>query len=292
MPGMTGRGVAAETVDSVSSARARARLVDWLPPALSDRLRRYFGSLRFVGDYDAWADAMLACQGYAADSILERVERAATAVREGRAAFERDGVAFSKMQRAWPILANLLWIAQQRDGRLHVLDLGGSLGSSYQQSKSFLEPLRELQWSVVEQPHFVERGQLHFEDAVLRFFPDLVSARQAGRPDVALLSGVLPYVEDPYGMLDSVLEQELEYLLLDRTPLIEGERDRLMVQRLSGHLGDASYPAWFFSRTKFLRWFSGRYRLLEEFDSEDRVHVRARYQGFLFQRIGGRTHAG
>jgi putative methyltransferase (TIGR04325 family) len=272
-------------------AHARTSLARWLPPALAERARARFGSVRFLGDYGSWSAAAAACSGYADQRVLERVERAARAVHEGRAAFERDGVLFDEVQRAWPVLACLLWIASQRQGRLHVLDFGGSLGSSYRQHQSFLSALEELRWSVIEQPQFVAAGRRGFEDAILRFYPDLPSCMQAGRPNVVLLSSVLPYVEDPYSVLSAVLARDIDFVLIDRTPFLQGERDRLCVQRVSARLGRASYPAWFFSRTKFLRQFEGRYSLVEQFDGDDRANVRCRYQGFLFQRVEGSTDA-
>jgi len=262
------------------------RLARWLPPALLDGLRARFGSVRFSGDYASFGAAQAACAGYADERILGRVELAARAVEEGRAAFERDGVAFAEMERAWPVLASLLWMASQQQGRLHVLDFGGSLGSSYRQHRSFLGALSELRWSVVEQPHFVAAGRRRFEDAALRFYPDVPSCLAVARPDVVLLSSVLQYLEHPYSVLRSLLALELEFVLVDRTPFLAASRDRLTVQRVSRRMGAASYPAWFFSRTKFLREFEGRYSLVEVFDGADRANIRSRFEGFLFRRVG------
>ena len=276
------------------SARAglATRLREWAPPVLVHRLRQHFGSVRWTGDYGSWADAMAASQGYASEDILARVERATSAVREGRAAYERDGVAFDRVRHAWPVLASLLWIASLRGGRLHVLDFGGALGTSYRQHKAFLGGLGELHWSVVEQPHFVTCGRRGFEDDNLRFYEEVEAClREARRPDVALLSSVLPYLQAPYTTLDSLLALELEFLIVDRTPFIDGPRDRLTVQRVSRHLGDASYPAWFFSRQNFDRYLAGRYRVVEEFEGEDSANVRSRYRGLLLQRCPGRDRA-
>jgi putative methyltransferase (TIGR04325 family) len=264
----------------------RELAVRWLPPALVDALRARFGQLRFAGDYASWSEAMASCDGYAAGDILDRVAQAAQAVQEGRAAFERDGVTFSQVQHSWPVLASLLWIAALRGGRLHVLDFGGSLGGSYRQNRSYLASVSWLRWSVVEQANFVARGRAQFEDAQLCFHEDVDGCiAQSGLPDVLLLSSVLPYVEAPYAVLDVLLSRGVEFVIVDRTPLLDGARDRLTVQRVGERLGRASYPAWFFSRAKFLRAFEGKYRLREEFASSDHANIASRYQGFLFARI-------
>lgn len=257
----------------------------WLPPVLANSLRARIGAVRFAGDYASWSEALASCDGYAADDILARVTEAALAVEEGRATFERDGVTFTHVEHSWPLLASLLWIGA-RQGSLHVLDFGGSLGGSYRQNRDYLGCLSSLRWSVVEQPHFVARGRESFENAQLRFFEDVDGCiAQVGQPDVILLSSVLPYVEAPRLLLDALLDRGVEFVIIDRTPLLDGERDRLTVQRVSERLGRASYPAWFFSRTKFLRQFESKYRLREEFASLDHANIASRYQGFLFQRL-------
>lgn len=285
------RLVEPERADGRARNAAGALLRAWAPPALVERLRARFGSVRWSGDYRSWSEAMAACRGYAAEDILSRVKRAATAVKEGRAAHERDGVVSHVVAPVWPLVASLLWIASTRGGRLYVLDFGGSLGSSYQQHKGFLAGLGDLRWDVVEQPHFVECGRDHFADDVLRFHSDIDSCVRACHPDVALLSSVLPYVEAPYAVLDSLVAHRVEYLLLDRTPFIDGSRDRLTVQRVAPRLGAASYPAWFFSRKKLDRYFEGRYRLVEQFDGTDNANIRARFRGLLFQRLPGSARA-
>jgi putative methyltransferase (TIGR04325 family) len=252
-----------------------------LPPVLTETLRAHFGAVRFHGDYGSWSEALARCRGYDAQDILARVERASLAVARGEAAYERDGVTFQRVQRRWPVLACLLWIARQRGG-LHVLDLGGSLGGTFRELREYIADAR---WSVVEQPHFVVSGRAHFADAQLRFFETVDACIAAeGRPTVLLMSSVLPYVQDPYLVLEGLLRLGLDFALVDRTPTIAGERDRLTVQRVSRRLGGASYPAWFFARGKFLRAFEHAYRLREEFASLDRANIPSRYEGFLFER--------
>lgn len=228
---------------------------------------------------------MKECRGYSSNSILERVKTSSLAVKEGRAIFERDSVLFDHIEYSWPILAALLWIASQRNNRLHVLDFGGSLGSGYRQNRGFLGSLENLSWSVVEQPHFVECGKQQFEDEVLRFFPDVASCLRFGRPDVVLFSSVVQYLEKPYEVLEGVLGHGIDFLLFDRTPFIEASADKLCVQKVSGRIYTASYPAWFLSHDRFLKFFEDRYSILEEFENLDRANIHSRYLGQILQRI-------
>jgi putative methyltransferase (TIGR04325 family) len=264
-------------------AELRALAERYLPPALSERLRARFGALRFEGDYASWTDALAHCTGYDSPEILARVEHAARAVESGQAAYERDGVTFEHVERRWPVLACLQYVAR-REPALHVLDFGGSLGGSYREHRDLLGDVR---WSVVEQPHFVACGRARFANERLRFFESVQAClAELGQPHVLLLSSVLPYVPDPHRLLASLLAHPFAFVIVDRTPTRDGARDRLTVQRSAARLGGASYPAWFFARAKLLRGFEHTYRLREEFVSLDRANIPSRYEGFLFQRRG------
>lgn len=262
----------------------RSTLRTWLPPALEPVARSLFGDSRFEGDYPSFAAAAAQCEGYGADIILKRVRRAALAVKAGEAAYERDSVTFTEREYVWQVLASLLWVAAQRGSSLHVLDFGGSLGSSYYQHRPMLSRLRELRWSVVEQAGFVACGQREFADETLQFYGDIDAALERGRPDVVLLSGVAQYLERPYEFLERLVGYGFDFLIVDRTPLLESDRDRICVQRVSNRMYPAAYPAWFFGRERFLRTFAPAYRLVTEFSSADRANIPSEYRGFLFER--------
>ena len=68
------------------------------------------------------------------------------------------------------LLSGLLWIAVRNNGKLNVLDFGGSLGSSYFQNKFFLDNLTDVNWCIVEQPEFVRTGNEYFDDQKTSFF--------------------------------------------------------------------------------------------------------------------------
>ncbi len=249
-------------------------------------LKNAFGSVHFSGDYATWDDAKKQCEGYGAEVILERVAAAAAAVRDGKAAYERDSLLFYEQAYEWPMLACLLWAASRQQGELSVLDFGGSLGSTYYQHRKWFKSLTRLRWSIVEQEHFVRAGREHFQDEILRFYPDVEACLSAERPNVLFLSGVLQYLSEPLALLDGFLAKGFEAVLIDRTPLLEGSRSRITLQKVSARIYPATYPAWFFSRRELLEVFEGRYRLVEAFDAMDRANVPgSKYQGLLFERV-------
>jgi putative methyltransferase (TIGR04325 family) len=219
----------------------------------------------FRGDYATWQEARSASAGYDDPAILERVARATRQVAAGEAAFERDGVAFEREFVHAPLLAALRSAADARQGRLRVLDFGGSLGSACWQHRRALADLVELEWHVVEQPHYVAAGRREFAGEELRFHTEIAAATSAGAPDLVLASSVLQYVPDPWRTLDRLLEVAAPRLFLDRIPLLPAGPDRLTVEDVPPELGETSYPAWFLEERRLLAAVGRRYELVERF---------------------------
>jgi putative methyltransferase (TIGR04325 family) len=267
-------------------AELKKLLKEFMPPGLQ-RLRR---SNVFKGDYHTWSEAAAASVGYDADRILVKVCDAMLKVKNGEAAYERDSVLFDEVQYSWPLLSALLWIASCGGNRLCLVDFGGALGSSYFQNRIFLDHLEVLQWNIVEQCSFVECGNRHFADRVLSFHVSLEDCLRLHPCDTILLASVLPYIEQPHELLDKVIEVGFEYIIIDRTPLLMGgECDRLTVQQVPANIYPASYPAWFFNRSRLLGHFAGRYKKIAEFDAlSGSIRVGGTFafeKGFLFKKF-------
>ena len=59
--------------------------------------------------------------------ILGKVLEATLKVKNGEAVYERDLVLFDHIEFYWPVLSGLMWVAARNNGRLNVLDYGGTL---------------------------------------------------------------------------------------------------------------------------------------------------------------------
>lgn len=248
-------------------------------------LRLSFCRYGYSGDYSYWSEALASCSGYDAAIILEKVKESLLKVKAGQAVYERDSVLFDTIQYSWPLLAGLLRAASNNNNRLSVLDFGGSLGSSYYQNKDFLSVLDDLRWCIVEQKHFVECGKQYFEDENLRFYYDIPSCLAEGKINVVILSSVLPYIEKPYELIDTIVDYEIDCIIVDRTPiLLSGGSDRLTIQKVPPYIYKASYPAWFFNKAKFLKHFQRRYRIVAEFTSTDKVNIHSKFIGMIFDK--------
>lgn len=240
-----------------------------------------------LGPYPNWESARLNSSGYNSSTIIERVEAATAEVVAGNATFERDTVLFYSNQFSYPLLVALLRTAAVTGGSLSVMDFGGSLGSTYRQCKPLFDGLTYLHWSIVEQPNFVSLGRRKFQTDILRFHESIQASLEEKNPDAILFSSVLQYLDDPYSIVNEVLNSEAKSIIIDRTPVHDGSEDLFAVQKVPASIYDVSYPARIFQRGAFEASLSPKYRLIMEFDAIDANMTlgnhKVQFKGFLFE---------
>jgi putative methyltransferase (TIGR04325 family) len=249
-------------------------------------LRQQRGSIRFTGDYKSWEDAENVSTGYSTPEILEKTRSAVLKVIAGEAEFERDSVAFNRVRHEFPLLAGLLRSAAAWNGRLSVLDFGGSLGSTYFQSRKFLSIVEDLHWSVVDQPAQVACGQKDFSNDRLHFYRTIADCLSEQQPNVLLLSNVLQYLPKPYQFLEDVIAFKIPHIIMERTALSCTGRDRLTVQHVPALIYNASYPAWFLSEASLRTILEKKYELVCEYPAGESFHVadgKVVFKGFQYQ---------
>lgn len=260
----------------------------WLPPVLLQLYRRCRGaSLRFEGNYNSWSEAQAKASGYDVQLILDRVACAVNKVITGEAVCERDSVLFDTPQVPLQMLAGIFHAANTQEGRLNVLDFGGSLGSSYFQCRNFLTGL-SVSWHVVEQANFVERGREYFEVPPLKFFYTIEESAKVAKPDVILFSSVLQYLAEPYAILQSADDIGAQYIIIDRTPFANIGNDHLCIQHVPKAIYPASYPSWIFDELGFRKRLMKNFTLLADFDTDDGSYCVAgkdfKYRGMIWKR--------
>ncbi|MDA8905269.1 methyltransferase, TIGR04325 family [Candidatus Thioglobus sp.] len=236
-----------------------------IPPILLNILKNN-NKYGWRGNYSNWEEARNDAIGYDSDEILQAVKKSLLKVKNGEAIYERDSVIFDKIQYSWQLLAGLMFCSAKMGGTLKVLDFGGSLGSSYYQNKKFLDTLENVSWNIVEQKNFVDIGRLEFQDDKLKFYYSISDCIKSQNPNVLLLSSVLQYIENPYKLLDEILEYDFDFILLDRMIFSkENKGDMITVQNVNLK-GYSSIPSWLFSEDKLLSYFYNKYHLLEDYD--------------------------
>jgi len=256
-----------------------------VPPVLLNIINNYRNSkYGWKGNYTSWQAAQKDSTGYDSEKILQAVKTSLLKVKRGEAVYERDSVIFDEIQYSWPLLSGVL-LAAVKLGAVRVLDFGGSLGSTYYQNIKFLDQIENVSWNVVEQRNFVDSGKKEFEDERLKFFYTVGECVQKEQPNVLLLSSVLQYIEKPYELLDDLLENNFEYICIDRTPFNLDERDDITLQVVHPDIYDGSYPCWLFDRNSFMNYFiSNNYSVIESFNGADGGNVRCNFGGVIFRK--------
>jgi putative methyltransferase (TIGR04325 family) len=261
----------------------------WVPPAIVEMYRgRTQSGIYFKGSFPDWQSAAEQSEGYDSKRILELVAGATRQVISGEAAGERDSVLFETPPYPFPVIAALLRAAMENECRLTVLDFGGALGSSYHQCKNFLGKLEFLSWNIVEQPHYVLTGKAEFETDSLRFHESIRGACQEFQPDVVLASGVLQYVPDALGVVDSFISTGAEYVIIDRTPFSLSGSDIISTQLVPKAIGVSSYPLRLFNEELLKDRLLNKYDEIASFPALDGVigrgALKAAFKGFIFKK--------
>ncbi|MCK4816593.1 methyltransferase, TIGR04325 family, partial [bacterium] len=167
---------------------------------------------------------------------------------------------------------------------LNVIDFGGSLGSTYFQNREFLQALARIRWNIVEQSHFVKTGRKYFEDQRLKFYHDIESVLKETSPKTILFSSVIQYLENPYELLRKIKSHGFEYIIFDRTPFVQNGNDMLTVQIVPEEIYAASYPCWFFGKSKFYSFFCDKYKFITQFTSSDCANIPSSFEGCIFKK--------
>ena len=211
------------------------------------------------GNYKNWAEALQKAKGFDETFVIEQSKEALLKVKNGEAAYERDGVLYQEHNYSWGVLAGLQKAAIENDNSLCIIDFGGSLGRCFYQNIPFLKNLKKVEWCVIEQKKTVECGKTFFENEQLKFYASIEEALQFHKPNVLLLSGVVNYLEYSYKWLDQFNALKIPYVLVDRTSFTSEDKDLVTIQENKEE--DSSYPCWFFSESKFIKKFTNYNKL-------------------------------
>lgn len=238
-----------------------------IPPCMTEGFRKLKSKPEYLGNYKSFGEAQKYSTGYDDPQIFEQIKEARLKVLRGEVFYERDGVTFDAPQYFWPLLTCLLSIASNNEGNLKILDFGGSLGTTYFQNMLFIKNIPKLRWIVVEQKQFVEYGKQNLQEERLRFYDTVEEALEKEKPDVALFSSSLQYLEKPYNVLDTLQKAGLKFFIFDRTTFIQGEENRIVIQRPERTFKKSTFPAWLFGKKSFNAYFENDYKLITEFPS-------------------------
>ena len=219
--------------------------------------------VRYIGDYNSWDAASSECKGYDDAAIIDKVISSTKKVLAGDAVWERDGWLFYEQEYVYHICAAILKCAVQNNNQgVRILDIGGSLGSTYFQNRKYLPDVKNLEYIVAEQARFADYGGKNLEDGTLRFIDSTESFDLYGKIDIVLMSGSLQYIAQYNEIIYKVIEAKPRYVILDR--ILVSDRQRVCKEIVPEAIYKGSYPIMIFCENDLVNLFSPDYELIEK----------------------------
>ncbi len=216
----------------------------------------------YLGDYRSWKEAENDSIGYGDTNILEKVISAIEKVKNGEAAWERDSYLFYYEKYVHSICAPILRCALQNENQgVRVLDIGGSLGSTYFQNRKYLSDVFRMEYVIAEQDNFVEYGRRNLQNETLKFIKSTDDWEKFGRYDIILLSGSLGYIPFYDEIIIKIRNMQPRYIILDR--LMIGSRRRICRQTVPKEIYLGSYPVVIFTENDIRSFFEPDYKMIE-----------------------------
>lgn len=216
------------------------RLDQFIPPRMKLFARAVLSPYIGFTPARSWEEASAASHGYESNVVIDSMY--------GHETPQGENFSLIVESRQLQILAALGVAIQQKD-TLRVLDVGGARGE-YFELVQILFADTKIDWIVLETPSLVPKTSSSTHgNSRITWTSDQTSC--VGPFDVVLLSSVLQYVQNPYELLQE-MSQLTSKLIINRLPLISGLHDEIAVQHLRMYGRRGSYPAWFFSESKFL----------------------------------------
>jgi len=154
----------------------------------------------------------------------------------------------------------------QENGRIRVLDFGGSIGTDFIHLSSSLCMPCTIDYHVVEgEPICDIAAEIFKDDSRIRFSPSLPV--ESDRFDVVMVGSTLQYIEDYQELLRHLSKYEAKYILLSNLPAGDIETTFATEQR---NLNGSIVAAWFFRVSDIVRAMAQNdYSLLLKAASED-----------------------
>jgi len=219
--------------------------------------------VRYLGDYANWELALAECQGYEDEAIINKVIDSVHKVLDGEAVWERDGCLFYEPKFVYQITAPVLRCALQNQNQgVRILDIGGSLGSTWYQNRSYWKDIKNLNYVVAEQQHFADYGNRELRNENLSFINSMDEFGEKGYFDIILMSASLQYISEYEKIISKIRKAEPRYIILDR--LLISDRMRICMETVPEAIYKSSYPVTIFTEERIRSYFEPKYHLIEK----------------------------
>jgi putative methyltransferase (TIGR04325 family) len=199
----------------------------------------------FVGSYPSFAAAEAEASGYQTEGYSIPVANYLRAM-----VSEPPLVAID--ERFMQVHSALSYIVQSENAAsLKVLDYGGGSGG-YAKAIRQLMPATAIDWTILESPIVVGACEKVVGSPARYAFS--VNSQSF---DVAIISGTLQYLEEPWPALEDTA-RHVRWVILTRLPVVSDDSDQVTLQRVPPHQNGGSMAVWLLSEKKLREWIGDR----------------------------------
>ena len=235
----------------------------------------------YHGNYKNWDDALADSIGYQDEKIFFKTVQSFKKIISGEFKCERDTILFDQYEYSLPLLLGLNFF-QKKKKNFSLLDFGGSFASAYFRNFDVVKEF-DLIWTVIEQPKIVRQARSmvgNFDQLCFLEESELNRLISENRYSVVLFGSCLQFLKNPKQTVAKLLHNDLQVVIIERTPILYGSSTKLTVQQVNKPIYDSSYPAWHFAESELMSWFSNDFDLRYKFNGP---HILNECDGFESQ---------
>lgn len=172
---------------------------------------------------------------------------------------------FYEPKYVYRLCAAILRCAVQNNNKgVRILDIGGSLGSTYFQNREYLKDIENLEYVIAEQNHFADYGHKNLEDGRLSFIKseDIFKEENNDNFDIVLMAASLQYIPEYQEIISKIIKINPRYIIFDR--LLIGDKMRISKETVPEEIYKSSYPVIIFTESQIRNYFEPDYELIEK----------------------------
>lgn len=242
------------------------------------------GRIRFIQLSKNKSNSLDKSEGYSNNTIFEQSVAAFQATFSSTKFYEQDAVVLEHPKYDFYLITEIYRLSLLKE-RITIVDFGGGFASKFFQNIKYLEAAKKLNWVVIEQSHVVDfcRNNINEPRLVFKERHDLQLSKVSA--DIVLISSALQYLDEPYEVLDECLKTEPDTIIIEKTPFIEANYDRQMLQKVPKQIYMAEYKCWFFSINNFRKYFAEKgFFDVEEYDLSLNFYAGEKWKRFILRK--------
>jgi hypothetical protein len=219
----------------------------------------FFSKIGFKGKYHNYLDALVNCDGYDNQDLINYVFKKTLEARR-LSFFEQDGIIYKTININEDI-ENFFKI--KKNNNISILDVGGSFGKLFFLVRKRFPNLK-LDWSILEQNSKVsltryKSNKKYFKNINFYNFDQFVPLKK--KFDIVIFETSLQYIKSPYQILKVTAEKTKNILIVNLTTTLK-KKEYLKIEHPSSKVYNYTYPCWFLNAQKIEMYLRKKFSLV------------------------------